>query len=60
MSKGTRVGDESRERVGEIVPGLVVCGEDFAFTLSELGATGRLSGGTGADLGVNRILLTAV
>lgn len=42
VSKGARVGDESRESVGEIVPGLVACGEDFTFTLSELGATGRL------------------
>lgn len=42
VSEGARVGDESRERVGEIVPGLVACGEDFIFTLSELGATGRL------------------
>lgn len=42
VSKGARVGDESRERVGEIVPSLVACGEDFTFTLSELEATGRL------------------
>lgn len=42
------------------MPGLMGHGEDFAFTLSELGATGGLLVEEGlADLGVNRILLSA-
>lgn len=42
----------------QIEPGLVGCGEHFAFTPSELGAMRAPSrGGTGADLGVNRFLL---
>lgn len=44
----------------QIEPGLVGCGEHFAFTPSELGAMRAPSrGGTGADLGVNRFLLPA-
>ena len=42
VSEGERAENESREGVGGIVPGLVGCGEDFAFSLRDLGAPGGL------------------